>query len=50
MQAALKTETVGPNGVTITLSDNTSITFAGMTSLTQSAFVGFGHDRTCGHA
>lgn len=43
VQAALKTETVGPNGVTITLSDNTSITFAGLTTLSASAFVGFGH-------
>ena len=50
VQAALKTETVGPNGVTITLSDSTSITFAGLTSLNQSAFVGFAGDHgfNCG--
>ena len=39
IQQALRNQTVGPNGVTITLSDRTSITFAGLGSLRARDFV-----------
>ncbi len=44
VRQALRSQTAGPNGVTITLSDHTSITFAGLNSLRASDFVTLGND------